>query len=334
MGISERLRQGLAGLGAYCLCLLAVVLGPSGNLGGLFGPVLALLSLGLVFIGGMQFSLVNPAWAMLTSRPGPNLYCAFSSFFVFAMMASLALGPVQLALQLDMAEEMSDVRICDWPSWQDTGGGVYFRDGTIIPSGEIPGAGVTEISVTHCEWHSEGWEPCRFGVRPIFDCPPSRDQNQRCDQICAWAFVADMRMPFDSSCGSHGSGGVCGIAVSLQGLTAGRCAGPEREDRSCVEVHQKLSKELQAVAANFSLPGGEVGAMAPLLLLGDPRAVRDKLNVFIWAFLLFAVVYVPLPLLAAYCVTQAEPCGCGFWPWAVSARAPAHAEVGTPYLVL
>ncbi|CAE8617703.1 unnamed protein product, partial [Polarella glacialis] len=161
MGISERLRQGLAGLGAYCLCLLAVVLGPSGNLGGLFGPVLALLSLGLVFIGGMQFSLVNPAWAMLTSRPGPNLYCAFSSFFVFAMMASLALGPVQLALQLDMAEEMSDVRICDWPSWQDTSGGVYFRDGTIIPSGEIPGAGVTEISVTHCEWHSEGWEPCR-----------------------------------------------------------------------------------------------------------------------------------------------------------------------------
>ncbi|CAE8712251.1 unnamed protein product, partial [Polarella glacialis] len=132
----------------------------------------------------------------------------------------------------------------------------------------------------------------------------------------------------------HGSGGVCGIAVSLQGLTAGRCAGPEQEDRSCVEVHQKLSKELQAVAANFSLPGGEVGAVAPLLLLGDPRAVRDKLNVFIWAFLLFAVVYVPLPLLAAYCVTQAEPCGCGFWPWAVSARAPAHAEVGTPYLVL
>ncbi|CAJ1403664.1 unnamed protein product [Effrenium voratum] len=50
MGLKEQLQQGLAGIGAYALCLLGLLLGPSGLLGGLFGPLLALVCLAMIFV--------------------------------------------------------------------------------------------------------------------------------------------------------------------------------------------------------------------------------------------------------------------------------------------
>lgn len=106
MGLADQLQQGLAGIGAYILCLLGLLLGPSGLLGGVFGPLLALINLALLFVGGIQLIMVNPACTLLEScheRQGPNVISSFVWFCVFAALASTALGPAQVAIQLNTA---------------------------------------------------------------------------------------------------------------------------------------------------------------------------------------------------------------------------------------
>jgi len=291
--VPDRVHQGLAGLGAYGLCLLGLALGPSGLLGGLFGPLLALLSLALAFIGGMQFALVNPACSGLSGRSGPNIVCAFFCFFVLTIMASVALGPVQLALQLDMAQELRGVGMCDWALWRDTGGGVYFSDGA-VPS-NASGPIVTTIRLEQCEWHSMGWQPCEFVVRPLLACAESRPE---CLRICAWSVESrPQREKPDSTCGSKTSGGLCGIAMSLQRLTSGRCAGPGWKDVNCRDVNSHLASTLSTVAEETSLLTGSKNSSlasrqsgwAPLLVLGDPEDAKHDLNMFLWIYALLGL---------------------------------------------
>eukprot|EP00931_Biecheleriopsis_adriatica_P119713 TRINITY_DN94920_c0_g1_i1.p1 TRINITY_DN94920_c0_g1~~TRINITY_DN94920_c0_g1_i1.p1 ORF type:complete len:357 (-),score=69.33 TRINITY_DN94920_c0_g1_i1:32-1075(-) len=314
MGLSEHIQRGLAGLGAYLLCLLGLTLGPSGTLGGLFGPLLALLSLALVFIGGMQLALVNPACSGVGGRTsGPNIICAILCFLVFTVMASLALGPVQLALQLDMAEEIRDVSICEWSSWSDSGGGVFFVDGTTERpdrSGQQEPSDLVRLE--NCEWHSDGWESCVFRVQPVLACSEASD---RCRRVCAWAVEIPVEMTSSrphrpGGCGSRSAGGICGIAVSVRRLTAGRCAGPHWRDPYCHKVQGELANDIRDLAAKLSLTVGHETSRtrdaAPLLLLGDPEEAKEDLSLFLWIFGALGLLYLPLPLLAALCTTSLE----------------------------
>lgn len=226
-------------------------------------------------------------------------------------MASVALGPVQLALQLDMAQELHNVGMCNWPLWRDTGGGVYFSDGALPRNASGPI--VSTIRLERCEWHSMGWQPCEFVVRPLLACS---DRRPDCSKICAWSVESrPQRAQPDSSCGSKTSGGLCGIAMSIQRLTSGRCAGPGWKDVDCRGVNSQLASVLSEVAGETSLLAGSSNlsqasrqsGSAPLLVLGDPEDARHSLNAFLWIFALLGFCYLPLPLLAALCVTVLKP---------------------------
>ncbi|CAJ1334309.1 unnamed protein product [Effrenium voratum] len=104
--------------------------------------------------GGIQLVMVNPVCSLLDDRPGPNVISSFLCFCVFAMLATVALGPAQQAIQLHTVEDVMDAHICDWPAWSDTGGGVYFRDGSVLAPGSDRTEPVTEVIIPHCEWLS------------------------------------------------------------------------------------------------------------------------------------------------------------------------------------
>eukprot|EP00933_Yihiella_yeosuensis_P044406 TRINITY_DN39520_c0_g1_i1.p1 TRINITY_DN39520_c0_g1~~TRINITY_DN39520_c0_g1_i1.p1 ORF type:complete len:376 (+),score=32.00 TRINITY_DN39520_c0_g1_i1:91-1128(+) len=302
MGMSDRISQGLAG--------------PSERFAGLFGPLLALVSLALIFVGGLQFSLVNPACSGLAGgRQGTNICCAIMSFFVFVMMSSLALGPVQVALQLDLAGQMHNTGVCDWAAWRESGSSIYFRDGATELDGTVLETSPFRVRLEKCEWHAVRWRPCEFYVHPVFACSAN---TSRCREVCAWGIAVDRRRRFqDIDCGSDSSGGVCGISTSLQHLTLGKCEGPNLRDspnpgtsysdNSCLKVETELAYRLKDIESRLPLTLGSTSEMAPLLELGDPSEARRKLNSYIWTFFVLAIIYLPLPLLAAFCVSFVKP---------------------------
>jgi len=316
MGLSEQLQQGLAGIGAYILCLLGLLLGPSGLLGGVFGPLLALINLALLFVGGIQLVMVNPACALLESRhdrQGPNVISSFVWFCVFAALASTALGPAQVAIQLNTVDDIRDVSVCDWPAWGDTGGGVYFTDGTTrIPGKDnaFPGSNAVNVTVERCEWLSVRWYPCQLYVEPVLRCAES---SASCKDVCAWA-ISPVHDRTDFKGCQRGQGGdyLCGIALSINRLTQGKCAGPDAGDRFCQRANQELSGLLDGIARNLSLTTSwgdldlskDRGEMAPLVWLVDPKQVRTYWDQWVWIFVLLSIIYLPAPLLAAYCLVS------------------------------
>eukprot|EP00435_Cladocopium_sp_Y103_P063703 s168_g25.t1 len=110
---AARTRRTRPSIGAYILCLLGLLLGPSGLLGGVFGPLLALINLALLFVGGIQLIMVNPACTLLEScheRQGPNVISSFVWFCVFAALASTALGcrPSSEGLGRDSPDDLQE----------------------------------------------------------------------------------------------------------------------------------------------------------------------------------------------------------------------------------
>lgn len=248
MGLADQLQQGLAGIGAYILCLLGLLLGPSGLLGGVFGPLLALINLALLFVGGIQLIMVNPACTLLEScheRQGPNVISSFVWFCVFAALASTALGPAQVAIQLNTVDDVLDASVCDWRAWGDTGGGVYFNDGTTkIPGKESSFHLPVNLTVEHCEWLSVRWYPCQLYVEPVLRCG---EPTSSCKDVCAWAISPESDRINFKGC-RQGDGNLCGIALSLMRLTQGKCAGPDARDRFCQRANQELGGLLDDLA--------------------------------------------------------------------------------------
>lgn len=312
MGLADQLQQGLAGIGAYILCLLGLLLGPSGLLGGVFGPLLALINLALLFVGGIQLIMVNPACTLLEScheRQGPNVISSFVWFCVFAALASTALGPAQVAIQLNTVDDVLDASVCDWRAWGDTGGGVYFNDGTTkIPGKESSFHLPVNLTVEHCEWLSVRWYPCQLYVEPVLRCG---EPTSSCKDVCAWAISPESDRINFKGC-RQGDGNLCGIALSLMRLTQGKCAGPDARDGFCQRANQELGGLLDDLAKNLSVTtswGGldfsnDRGEMAPLVWMVDPQEVRTYWDQWVWIFVLLSIIYLPAPLLAAYCVVS------------------------------
>eukprot|EP00439_Symbiodinium_sp_Y106_P068982 s679_g11.t2 len=163
-----------------------------------------------------------------------------------------------------------------------------------------------------------GWRDCSLFVEPILRCS---GPEQRCKQVCAWAVsTTGIRAAFNGCGRQNGRRAICGIAVSMTRLTAGRCAGPvaQVDVQNCEEVTQRLAAQLDDIAVNMSLStswGGWDGAArpAPLLLMEDPRVIRTVLDFYIWTFAVLGFIYLPFPLLVVLCHQSLTSCAGPAW---------------------
>ncbi|CAE7359248.1 unnamed protein product [Symbiodinium necroappetens] len=180
-----------------------------------------------------------------------------------------------------------------------------------------------KYGINMCEAAEKGWRDCSLFVEPILRCS---GPEQRCKQVCAWAVsTTGIRAAFNGCGRQNGRRAICGIAVSMTRLTAGRCAGPvaQADVENCEEVTQKLAAQLDDIAENMSLSTSwerwdGAARPAPLLLMEDPRMIRTVLDFYIWTFAVLGFIYLPFPLLIVLCY-QSLTCAGPAWdllcPW-------------------
>lgn len=324
MALARKLRRSLAGLGAYSLCLLGILLGPSGHLGGMFGPFIAVVSITLVCTSGVYVVHIMSKTFSSQESAGQHVVLAFVWLIVLAVMLAVGMGPTQVAVELNLVSDLHGVSVCNWSDWSDTGGGVFFRDGTTLLGDSREELPISHVTVDRCDFQGFRWRDCSLFVEPILRCS---GPEQRCKQVCAWAVsTTGIRAAFNGCGRQNGRRAICGIAVSMTRLTAGRCAGPvaQVDVQNCEEVTQRLAAQLDDIAVNMSLStswGGWDGAArpAPLLLMEDPRVIRTVLDFYIWTFAVLGFIYLPFPLLVVLCHQSLTSCAGPAWdllcPW-------------------
>ncbi|CAE7898169.1 unnamed protein product [Symbiodinium necroappetens] len=192
MALARQLRRSLAGLGAYSLCLLGILLGPSGHLGGMFGPFIAVVSITLICASGVYVVHIMSKTFSSQESAGQHVVLAFVWLIVLAVMLAVGMGPTQVAVELNLVSDLHGVSVCNWSDWSDTGGGVFFRDGSTLLGDSREELPISHVTVDKCcvsatlncrELHLEGIKPLRVvhetqeaGKRPVELQPDSVDQ--------------------------------------------------------------------------------------------------------------------------------------------------------------
>ncbi|CAE7399838.1 unnamed protein product [Symbiodinium microadriaticum] len=324
MALARQLRRSLAGLGAYSLCLLGILLGPSGHLGGMFGPFIAVVSITLICASGVYVVHIMSKTFSSQESAGQHVVLAFVWLIVLAVMLAVGMGPTQVAVELNLVSDLHGVSVCNWSDWSDTGGGVFFRDGSTLLGDSREELPISHVTVDKCDFQGFRWRDCSLFVEPILRCS---GPEQRCKQVCAWAVsTTGIRAAFNGCGRQNGRRAICGIAVSMTRLTAGRCAGPvaQADVENCEEVTQKLAAQLDDIAENMSLSTSwerwdGAARPAPLLLMEDPRMIRTVLDFYIWTFAVLGFIYLPFPLLIVLCYQSLTSCAGPAWdllcPW-------------------
>eukprot|EP00439_Symbiodinium_sp_Y106_P069288 s679_g11.t3 len=152
MALARKLRRSLAGLGAYSLCLLGILLGPSGHLGGMFGPFIAVVSITLVCTSGVYVVHIMSKTFSSQESAGQHVVLAFVWLIVLAVMLAVGMGPTQVAVELNLVSDLHGVSVCNWSDWSDTGGGVFFRDGTTLLGDSREELPISHVTVDRCDF--------------------------------------------------------------------------------------------------------------------------------------------------------------------------------------
>lgn len=290
----------------------------------MFGPFIAVVSITLVCASGVYVVHIMSKTFSSQESAGQHVVLAFVWLIVLAVMLAVGMGPTQVAVELNLVSDLHGVSVCNWSDWSDTGGGVFFRDGTTLLGDSREELPISHVTVDRCDFQGFRWRDCSLFVEPILRCS---GPEQRCKQVCAWAVsTTGIRAAFNGCGRQNGRRAICGIAISMTRLTAGRCAGPvaQVDVQNCEEVTQRLAAQLDDIAVNMSLStswGGWDGAArpAPLLLMEDPRVIRTVLDFYIWTFAVLGFIYLPFPLLVVLCHQSLTSCAGPAWdllcPW-------------------
>ncbi|CAE7284944.1 unnamed protein product [Symbiodinium sp. CCMP2456] len=171
MALARQLRRSLAGLGAYSLCLLGILLGPSGHLGGMFGPFIAVVSITLVCASGVYVVHIMSKTFSSQESAGQHVVLAFVWLIVLAVMLAVGMGPTQVAVELNLVSDLHGVSVCNWSDWSDTGGGVFFRDGTTLLGDSREELPISHVTVDRCDFQGfrRGFTRSEVCFTPVFD---------------------------------------------------------------------------------------------------------------------------------------------------------------------
>ncbi|OLQ01917.1 Histidine protein methyltransferase 1-like [Symbiodinium microadriaticum] len=132
---------------------------------------------------------------------GQHVVLAFVWLIVLAVMLAVGMGPTQVAVELNLVSDLHGVSVCNWSDWSDTGGGVFFRDGSTLLGDSREELPISHVTVDKCDFqgfrcvsatlncrelHLEGIKPLRVvhetqeaGKRPVLRSelqPDSVDQ--------------------------------------------------------------------------------------------------------------------------------------------------------------
>lgn len=274
------------------------------------GVVLMILAILPMFFGGVPLNAIVWAYMTMATCGCPaGFCCAFPYFILFAMIISLsatANAPAGKYVLLDSYPALHGASICNGPEWQDSIGGVYFRDGALTrhrsPTVDFVG------NITHCVFHQSvgnahkgetvtpaWWESCDVGVRPVFE---SDDLFSKDDPPCAWALELG-GAPEQPDCSNKGN--LCGFALtdSLQSLLLpGQvCWGDDATIgmtpvEGCWRGVQELEDIIRADARTAGVTFERAGA--PLIFLKSPQQERQDLKGAYDLYWYAALCYVPL----------------------------------------
>lgn len=215
---------------------------------------------------------------------------------------------------LEANPDLVGVSVCDSRRWLSSDARIYFADGTLQYNGQL--AKAFQVNVEHCNFEkratdsSDGnWYPCRFGVRPIFECDSHDDAFGHCRSVtpCAWAINQDGSPPQAVSCGA--GSGLCGTASSFVKL-APDCNGrfqvfgqDQKDNQGCVRGSRELSDGLKAAASKAGFACGDNCAdNMPLIELSNPQEMKRKLRKWTTVWYLCAFVYCGVPVLCIWAV--------------------------------
>eukprot|EP00928_Gymnodinium_smaydae_P078890 TRINITY_DN62948_c0_g1_i1.p1 TRINITY_DN62948_c0_g1~~TRINITY_DN62948_c0_g1_i1.p1 ORF type:complete len:335 (+),score=28.45 TRINITY_DN62948_c0_g1_i1:43-1047(+) len=263
----------------------------------------------ITFFGGILFNMAG--WTALTMGLCGypiGLGCALPAFFAFGLMIGWSTGvgsPVTRYMKLEETPDLHQISVCDWPVWDSSDAGVYFRDGVLTRSGVEIGSAVANVK--HCAYQPGSknrhgyWTSCHFGVRPIFRCDSIFGSCED-EPPCAWAVTRDGTVPVAVPCGEGNFASLCGFATSLPKLSPMCVANGvfgQSISQACHEGISEMTAAIQEAATALNVSFSE---NTPLIRLANPDVEKDELHEWYvgwWCLMLYYTV-VPAVLLCIF----------------------------------
>eukprot|EP00928_Gymnodinium_smaydae_P009292 TRINITY_DN13451_c0_g1_i1.p1 TRINITY_DN13451_c0_g1~~TRINITY_DN13451_c0_g1_i1.p1 ORF type:complete len:340 (+),score=39.27 TRINITY_DN13451_c0_g1_i1:50-1021(+) len=237
------------------------------------------------FFFGIVFNMLG--WSALAEglcRSQPHIaVVTVPPFLTFVLLIFLTVGtdsPLPEYMIMTASPALRQVSVCDWPTWNTSESGVYFRDTTLSRNGMDVGGVVATVS--RCSRGKKGnWVSCQFGVRPIFQCESALG-NCEGESPCAWAVTVDGTIPVAVPCGESNTASLCGFVASFPASSG------EGNSESKAEMAAAIQEAAKALNVSYS---GE----APMVRLANPTMVKDELYPFYVTWWCVAIFYTVVP---------------------------------------